>query len=107
MWLQHGRNSGTGSSSQQGTSINGAKQDQSSQRMESANKNKRSGKLLGICELLSEVYSELQSYNKTIEWSKKKKEMEMGRRTSTSLWWTKGQDYKSTSTFSSEKRRKI
>jgi len=35
--------------------------------MESANKNKRSGKLLGICELLLEVYSELQSYNKIIE----------------------------------------
>ena len=73
MWLQHERNSSTGSSSQQETSINGAKQDQSSQKMKSANKNKRSGKLLGICELLSEVYSELQSYNKTIEWPKKKK----------------------------------
>jgi len=35
--------------------------------MESANKNQRSGKLLGICELLSKVHLELQSYGKTIE----------------------------------------
>ena len=107
IWLQHGRNFNTGSSSQQRTSTNGARQDQSGQRMESATKNQRSGKLFVICKLLLEVHSELQSYGKTIKWSKRKEGKEIERRTSTSLQWTQRQDYKSTGTFSSEKRRKI
>ena len=73
MWLQYGRNSDTGSNSWQRTSTNRARQGQGSQRMESANKNQRSGKLLRICELLSKVHSELQLYDKTIEWPKRKK----------------------------------
>jgi len=47
--------------------MNRARQGQSGQRMESDNKNQRSGKLLGICKLLSEIHLELQSYSKTIE----------------------------------------
>jgi len=38
---------------------------------------------------------------------KRKEEMEMGRRTSTGFPGVKGQDYKSTGTLSSKKRRKI
>jgi len=47
--------------------MNGIRQDQDSQRIENANENQRSGKLLRICEFLSEVYPELQLYSKAIE----------------------------------------
>jgi len=59
MQLQHERNSNIGSNSWQRTSTNGTRQGQGSQRMKNANKNQRSGKLLRICEFLSEVHSEL------------------------------------------------
>jgi len=45
----------------------GTRQGQGSQRMENANENQRSGKLLRICEFLSEVHLELQLYSKAIK----------------------------------------
>ena len=65
--------------------MNGTRQGQGSQRMENANENQRSRKLLRICKFLSEVHSELQSYSKAIEQPKRKEEMEIGRKTSTSF----------------------
>ena len=59
MWLQHRGNSNIRGNSQQKTSIDRTRQGQSSQRIENANKNQKSGKLLRICEFLSEVHSEL------------------------------------------------
>ena len=55
--------------------MNGIRQDQDSQRIENTNENQRSGKLLRICEFLSEVYPELQLYSKAIEWPKRKEGM--------------------------------
>ena len=57
--------------------------------MENTNKNQRSGKLLKICKFLSEVHSELQLYSEAIKWSKRKEEIEIGRRISTSFQWAK------------------
>ena len=109
MQLQYGGNPNIGGNSWQKTSIDRTRQDQGCQRMENANKNQRSGKLLGICEFLLEVHSELQSYSKAIKQPERKEEMgmEMGRRTSTNFLGVKEQDYKSTGTLSSKKRRKI
>jgi len=65
--------------------MNGTRQGQNSQRMENANKNQRSGKFLRICEFLLKVHSELQSYSKAIEQSKRKERIEIERRTSTNF----------------------
>ena len=65
--------------------MNGTRQDQDSKRMENANESQRSGKLFRIHEFLSVVYLELQSYSKAIKQPKRKKEMEMGRRTAKSF----------------------
>ena len=43
--------------------MNGTRQGQGSQRMENANKNQRSGKLLRICKFLLEIYSKFQLYS--------------------------------------------
>ena len=107
IWLQHRENPNIRGNSQQETSIDGARQGQGSQKMENANENQGSRKLLRICKFLSEVHSELQSYSKTIKQPKRKEEMEMERRTSTSFQWAKRQDYKLTGTLSSKKREKI
>jgi len=107
MQLQCGGNLNIGGNSWQKTSIDRTRQDQGSQRMENANKNQRSGKLLKICEFLLEIHPELQSYSKAIKQPERKEKMEMRRRISTGFPEVKKQDYKSTGTFSSEKRRKI
>jgi len=53
--------------------------------MKNNNENQRSGKLLRICEFLSEIHSELRSYSKAIKQPKRKEGMKMERRTSMSL----------------------
>ena len=85
MQLQYGGNPNIGSNSQQRASTNGTRQGQGSKIIENTNKNQRSGKLLRICKFLLEVHSKLQSYSKAIEQPKRKEEMKMGRRTSTSF----------------------
>ena len=107
MQLQHERNSDIGSNSWQRTSTNGTRQGQGSQRMENTNENKRSRKLLRICEFQLEVHLKLQLYSKAIKWPERKEGMEIGRRTSKGFWRAKQQDYKSTSTLSSQEGRKI
>ena len=89
MQLQHGRNPNIGSNSQQMTSTNRTGKGQGSKRIENANENQRSGKLLRICKFLSEVYPELQPYSKAIKQPEKKKGMEIGRITSKSFQRTK------------------
>ena len=65
--------------------MDGIRQGQGSQRMKNNNENHRSGKLLRICEFLSEIHSELRSYSKAIKQPKRKEGMKMERRTSMSL----------------------
>ena len=73
MWFQHRGNSNIGSGYWEGTSSDGKQESQSHKEIENTWQNQRSGKLLRICELLSKVHSELQLYDKTIEWPKRKK----------------------------------
>jgi len=75
--------------------------------MENSYQNKRSRKFLRVCKLLSIIYQELQLYSETSQWTQRKEEIEMGIRIPESIWRVKRQNYKSTSTFSLKKRRKI
>ena len=107
MQLQHGRNPNIGSNSQQMTSTNRTGKGQGSKRIENANENQRSGKLLRICKFLLEVHLELQSYSKAIKQPEMKKGMEMGRRTAKGFQGAKRQDYQLAGTLSSKEGRKI
>ena len=80
---------------------------QSSQEMENSYQDKRSGKLLGVCKLLLEIYQELQSHNKTSQWTQRKKGMEIGKGVLKSIWRVKREDHKLAYTYSTKKRRKI
>ena len=53
------------------------------------------------------LYPELQSYSKAIKWTEGQEKMEMGWRTSISIQETQRQDNKSTSSLSTEEKRKI
>jgi len=75
--------------------------------MEDTDEDQRCRKLPRIYELLQMIHSKLQPYSETIKQTKGNKRMGVERRTSTSLQQTQRQDNKSTSTFSSEERRKI
>ena len=107
MWFQHRRDSNLRSHSWKKTSQNGAREDHSSKEMEDSNKGQGCRKFPWICEFLLMLYLELQSYSKAIEWTEGQERMEMGWRTSTSIWRTQGQDNKSTSSLSAKERRKI
>jgi len=78
------------------TSSNGKRQDKSSQRIEYTYEGQKNGKFLGICKLLLKIHQKFQPYSKTTQQVKRKKEVEVDRR-------TQRKDNKSTSTFSSEK----
>ena len=80
---------------------------QSSQGMENPDQDKRSENLLGVCKLLLMIHQEFQSYGKTSQWTQRKEEMEMGKRTSESIWRIKRQNHKSTSTCFFKERWKI
>jgi len=56
---------------------------------------------------IKSTVNDLDTYSKAIKQPERKEEMEIGRRTSTDFPEVKGQDYKSTSTLSSKKRRKF
>ena len=75
--------------------------------MENFHQDKRSRKLFGVCKFLQTIYQELYLYGKTTQWTQRKKGLEIGRRTLESIWRAKGQNYKSTSTYSSKERGKI
>ena len=75
--------------------------------MENPYQDKRSGKLLGVCKLLLMIHQEFQSYGKTSQWTQRKEEMEMGKRTSESIWRIKRKNHKSTSTCFFKERWKI
>ena len=53
------------------------------------------------------IYQKLQLYSEISQRTQRKKELEVERRTMESIWETKRQDNKSTSTCSSKERRKI
>ena len=79
-------------------------QSKSSYRMEDPYQDKRSGKLLGVCKLLLEIYQELVSYSKI---SQRKKGTEMGKGTLRSIQRVKREYYKSIYTCSTKNKRKI
>ena len=86
---------------------NRAQQSKSSYRIKNLYQNKRSGKLLGVCKLLLEIYQELQSHNKTSQWTQRKKGMEIGKGVLKSIWRVKREDHKLAYTYSTKKRRKM
>ena len=59
MQLQYERNPNSRSGSWERTSINREQQSQSSQRIENPYQDKRSRKLLGICEFLQTIHKKL------------------------------------------------
>ncbi len=67
MRLQHGRNPYFRGGGWQGTSQNGAGEDQGSKRIEDTNEGQEYREFPGICKLLSTFYSGLQPYSKTIK----------------------------------------
>ena len=75
--------------------------------MENTNQDKRSRKLLMVYEFLQMLYQEFQSYSKTSQWIQRKERVEMERRTSKGIQIIEREDYKSTGTCSTQKRRKI
>ena len=107
MWLQHKGNSHIRSNSWKGTGQNGTGKEKSSKRVKDTDKDQRYKKLPWVCKLLLTFYSKLQSYSKTTKWAERQKGLEMGRRTPECIQWTQGEDYKSTSPFFTQKRRKI
>ena len=75
--------------------------------MEDTNKSQGCGELPWICKLLSTLYSKLQPYSKTIEWIKRQERMEMGWKTSESIWGAQRENNESTSLFATKERRKV
>ena len=82
MRFQHGRNPYFRGSSRQGTSQDGTRKDQGSQRIENPDKNQRCRKFSRICKLLSKIYPQLQPYSKTPERTEGQERVEMGEGTS-------------------------
>ncbi len=62
--------------------------------MEDSNKYQGYGKFSWICKFLSMLYPELQSYSKTVKWTEEQERVEIGWRTSMSIWRTQRQDNK-------------
>ena len=75
--------------------------------MEDFHQDKRSRKLLRICKFLQMLYQELQSYGKTSQWTQEKERLDMGGRIPKGIWRVEDKNYKSTSTCSTQKRKKI
>ena len=75
--------------------------------MKNINKNQRCREFPQICKLLSTLHSKLQSHSKTTEWIKRQEGLEIGRGIPESIRRTQRKDHKSTSSFFTQKRRKI
>ena len=56
--------------------------------MEDSNEGQGYGKFPWICKFLLTLYSELQSYSKTVKWTEGQERVEIGGRTSMSIWRT-------------------
>ena len=82
MRLQHGRNPNFRSGGWQRTDLNGIRKDQDSKGMEDTDKSQRCGKLPGIRQFLSTLYTKLQPYCQTTKQAKRQERVEMGRKTS-------------------------
>ena len=95
MWFWYGRDPNIRGSCGLRTSSDEKQQDKSSQRMKYTYEDQRGGKFLGIHKLLSKIHQEFQLYSKTTQQVKRKKEVEVDKR-------TQRKDNKSTSTFPSE-----
>ena len=82
-------------------------QSKGSKGIEDPNQDKRSRKLLRVYKLLPKIYQKLQLYSKISQQAQTKKGMKIGKEISRSIWKIKREDYKSTHTYPTEKRRKI
>ena len=60
-----------------------------------------------VYEFLQMLYQEFQSYSKTSQWIQRKERVEIERRISKGIQIIEREDYKSTGTCSTQKRRKI
>ena len=85
MRLQHRRNPYFRSGGWQRTDLNETRKYQGSKRMEDTDKGKRCGKLPGVCQFLSMLYTKLQLYCQAIKQAKRQERVEMVRGTPKSI----------------------
>ena len=107
MRLQNRRNPYFRSGGRQRANPNGTRKDQGSKGMEDADKSKRCGKLPGICQFLSTLYTKLQPHRQAIKRAKRQERVKMGRGTPKSIRRTQREDHKSTSIGITKEEREI